>query len=50
MSGVGEFPELIHDAFLTKEQNSAGIFGVRFFIRGKPWVVTVDDEFLFYKP
>ena len=50
MSGVGEFPDLIRNAFLTQEQNSAGIFGIRFFIRGKPWVVTIDDEFLFYNP
>lgn len=28
--------------------NKAGIHAIKFYIRGKPWVVTVDDEFLFY--
>ena len=35
--------------FVTKEQNAAGVYAFRFFIRGKPWIVTVDDTFLFYK-
>lgn len=34
--------------FVTTEKNSAGIYAFRFFIRGKPWIVTVDDYFLFY--
>jgi hypothetical protein len=25
-----------------------GIYTIRFFIRGKPWHITVDDEVLFY--
>jgi len=36
--------------FLTQTKNSVGIYGVRFFIRGKPWVVTIDDSFLYSKP
>ena len=27
--------------------NDAGIYAFRFYIRGKPWIVTVDDTFLF---
>jgi hypothetical protein len=30
-------------------KNPAGLYGVTFYIRGKPWVVTVDDNLLFYK-
>ena len=30
--------------FLNREVNSRGIYGVRFYIRGKPWVVEVDDS------
>ena len=48
MGAVAEFPELIEDVFVNKEKNDAGIYKLRFFIRGKPWVVTIDDEMLFY--
>lgn len=47
MAGAAEFPELIRDAFITETDNNAGIYGVTFFIRGKPWVVDVDDFLLF---
>jgi len=47
MSSVAPFPELINSVFLTKEKNDAGIHAVRFFIRGKPWVIDVDDR-MFY--
>ena len=50
MGALGEFPELIRDTFITREKNSAGITAVRFYIRGKPWVVTVDDYMLFRYP
>ena len=43
MSAVAEFPGRIYDIFLTDEHNAAGIYGIRFFIRGKPWVVDIDD-------
>ena len=43
MATVAEFPQLLYDAFYTDEENAAGIYGIRFFIRGKPWVVDVDD-------
>ena len=50
MSGVGEFPQLIKDTFLTQERNDAGIYALRIFLRGKPYVITIDDEFLFKYP
>ena len=34
--------------FKTQEINQQGIYALRFYIRGKPWIITVDDEFLFY--
>ena len=34
---------MIYNAFTTQEDNSAGIYGIKFYIRGKPWVVDVDD-------
>ena len=42
---VAEFPSVLENVFLTKTRNNAGIYAVRFFIRGKPWYVTVDDEY-----
>ena len=50
MSSLAEFPQYIKDIFITDKKNSAGIIGLRFFIRGKPWVVTVDDQMLFMFP
>ena len=28
-------------------ENDAGIYGIRFFIRGKPWIVTIDNKMPF---
>ena len=43
-ASVGEFPELLYEVFEpTAQDNAAGIYGVSFFIRGKPWVVDIDD-------
>ena len=47
MGMISEFPALVKNVFITQEINDAGIYALRFFIRGKPWVVTVDDYFLF---
>lgn len=41
-------PNLVRDLFLEYSKDK-GIYNVRFFIRGKPWVVTVDDYLLFEK-
>lgn len=45
MAAISEYPELIESIFVTKEVNRAGIYALRFFIRGKPWIITIDDEF-----
>ena len=50
MAAAAEFPALIQEAFVTQTDNHAGIYGIRFFIRGKPWVVDVDDYLLFNSP
>ena len=47
LASLAEFPSKIKDLFLTQEVNTAGIYGVTFYIRGKPWVVDVDDHMLF---
>lgn len=41
-------PDTIRNMFLTGTiRNEAGLYGVRFYVRGKPWVVVVDDHLLF---
>lgn len=48
---AAEWPSLITDMFLTGTDQSgpnAGIIGVKFFIRGKPWVITIDDKLFWY--
>ena len=47
LGAVAEFPAVVKNIFLTQEKNDAGIYAFKFYIRGKPWVVTVDDYFLF---
>ena len=46
MSSLAEFPELVKDVFLVDSLNPQGIYAFKFYIRGKPWVVTIDDTFL----
>ena len=41
------FPELIDEHVLTQTKNKAGIYGFKFFIRGIPWVVSIDDNLLY---
>ena len=48
LASIAEFPGLVQNVFVTTEKNDAGIYAFRFYIRGKPWIVTVDDYFLFY--
>ena len=48
MGGCAEFPSLIKTALLTQTKNSASIYAVNFFIRGKPWTIAVDDYLLMY--
>lgn len=47
MASIAEFPDLVKNIFVTTEKNDEGIYAFRLFIRGKPWIVTVDDYFLF---
>jgi len=47
---LAEHPGRIKDLFLTKEKNDAGIHAVKLYIRGKPWIVEVDDLFLVLNP
>ena len=42
-------PALIEDA-VVQGDNAAGVYGVRLYIRGKPWVVDVDDILYFQDP
>lgn len=47
MASIAEFPDLIKNIFVTKEKNDAGVYAFRFYVRGKPTIITVDDYFLF---
>jgi len=46
-AAIAEWPSLVKTVFLTQKKNSAGIFAVRVFIRGKPYVLSLDDNLLF---
>ena len=48
IGSIAEFPDLVRSTFVNTSFNDEGIFNVRFFIRGKPWVVTIDDTILFH--
>lgn len=48
MSSLAEFPDMVRDTIINPEVNNKGIYNVRFFIRGKPWVVTIDDHLVFW--
>ena len=47
MGSLAEFPDLVRETFVNTEINNEGIYNVRFYIRGKPWIVSVDD-FMFF--
>jgi len=47
MGAIAEFPELVTDMFVSGNSISEkGIYNIKFYIRGKPWVVTIDDYML----
>jgi len=48
MQALSEWPDLVEDVFQVQTVNTAGIYAIKFYIRGKPWIVTVDDEMMFY--
>lgn len=43
MGSLAEFPDMVRSTFLNEETNDEGIYNIRFYVRGKPWVVSVDD-------
>lgn len=45
MSSVSTYPDKILQIF-QNEENDYGIYSLQFFIRGKPWLVTIDDSVL----
>ena len=49
-ASIAEHPELIKDSVLVKKKNKAGIYGFKIYIRGIPWVVSIDDNLLYQNP
>ena len=47
MNAVSRHSASASGTFLTKEKNEAGIVGFRFYIRGKPWTISIDDYLMF---
>ena len=46
-AGVAEFPDLIKETILTESKNNAGVYGFKLYVRGIPWVVSIDDKLLY---
>lgn len=46
MGSIAEWYDLSKQVFITNTKNDAGIYAIKFYIRGKPWIVTIDDEML----
>jgi hypothetical protein len=42
VGALAEFPSLIDKVFLN-DINSSGIYALKLYIRGKPWIITIDD-------
>lgn len=47
VSGIAEWPAVVKNLFVTDTKNNAGIIGVKLYIRGKPWVVSLDERMWF---
>ena len=48
IASAAEWPEIITSMFVTgTHQNEASIYGIRFYIRGKPWIISIDDKLPF---
>lgn len=45
---IADQPELIKNVILSPSENSIGIYGFKFYILGKPWVVSIDDYISIY--
>lgn len=46
IASLAKFPEYVRSVFLN-DYNEQGIYALRFYIRGKPWLITIDDKVLF---
>jgi hypothetical protein len=42
-TSLAERPELIREIFLTDSFNEVGLYAFKFYVMGKPWIVTIDD-------
>ena len=52
LATAAEWPSMITDMFVTGTDMSwpdSCIIGIKLFIRGKPWVVSIDDKLFFYQ-
>lgn len=47
LSTVAEKSSIPKGNMLTQYKNTAGIYAVTMYIRGKPWVISVDEKLLF---
>jgi hypothetical protein len=46
IASAGEWPDMIKGMFINTKSD-IGLYGIRIYVRGKPWLITVDDKFLF---
>ena len=42
-------PEIIKNIFVEQKENNAGIYTLKLYVRGRPVMITIDDEFHFAK-
>lgn len=49
MTSISQHKKILENIFLTTELNQAGIYAMKLFIRGKPWIITIDDTFAFLR-
>jgi hypothetical protein len=50
MDSISVQPNIVKKAMLIQKKNSAGIYGVSFYIRGKPWHIALDDTLFYNDP
>ena len=41
---LGLRPDLVKDMFVQTEANRAGVYTLKLYVRGKPWLITLDDS------
>ena len=46
---VSTRPQLIKNIFVEQKENKAGIYTLKLYVRGRPVMITIDDEFHFNK-